>query len=269
MAARDREHKIRRLRLREKTMVGLEERSFIVTGGASGIGKAAVQMLIEAGCFVTVADFDETAAQFVGSLDKSGDGRAQFIRTDVSQETSVRGMVEAAVAKYGRLHGAINSAGIGPRGKPIHELSADQWDSCLNVNLRGIFLCVKHEIAAMLDTGGGAIVAVSSASGVMGNLNSSEYCASKAGVTGLVRGVAIDYAQRGIRINSLLPGATDTPLAHRARLDNPKIVGTIPVPMGRMAQPSEIAAGAVWMLSDYASYMTGSCMTIDAGMTIA
>jgi NAD(P)-dependent dehydrogenase (short-subunit alcohol dehydrogenase family) len=251
-------------------MLGLEERSFIVTGGGSGIGKAAVQMLADAGCFVTVADLDEPVSrEFIVSINESGKGRAQFIRTDVSVESSVRDMVHAAVARYGRLHGAINSAGIGPRGKPIHEMSADQWDTCVNVNLRGMFLCVKHEIAAMLDTGGGAIVAVSSASGVMGNINSSEYCASKAGVTGLVRGVAIDYAQRGIRINSLLPGATDTPLAHRARVDNPKIVGTIPVPMGRMALPNEIAAGALWMLSDYASYMTGSCMTIDAGMTIA
>jgi NAD(P)-dependent dehydrogenase (short-subunit alcohol dehydrogenase family) len=178
-------------------------------------------------------------------------------------------MVAAALGRFGRLDGALNAAGVGPRGKSVHEMSAAQWDFVVNINLRGVFLCMKYEIEAMLRTGGGSIVNVSSASAVMGHVNSSEYCASKAGVTGLVRGAAIDYARLGIRVNALLPGATDTPLAHRARIDNPKIVGTIPVPMGRMAQPREVAAGAVWMLSDEASYMTGQCMAIDAGMTIA
>jgi len=251
-------------------MLGLAGRSYIVTGGASGIGRAAVELLLAEGCSVTVADLDAAAGQqVIAAGPAGGPGRVQFVRTDVASEDSVRAMVAAALAAHGRLSGAINAAGIGPRGRAVHELSAAQWDSCLNINLRGVFLCLKYQIEAMLNSGGGSIVAVASASAIIGNIHSAEYCASKAGITGLVRGAALDYAQRGLRINSLLPGATDTPLARRARIDNPRIVGTIPVPMGRMAAPQEIAAAALWMLSDHASYMTGSCLAIDAGMTIA
>jgi NAD(P)-dependent dehydrogenase (short-subunit alcohol dehydrogenase family) len=249
---------------------GLAGKSIIVTGGGSGIGRGAVELLAQEGCRITIADLNETdSRELAAAISDSRPGQVQFVRTDVSDENSVRSMVAAAVSAYGRLDGAINAAGVPSDGKSLHELDLSNWDFCVNINLRGMFLCMKHEIQAMLKTGGGSIVAVSSVSALIGNINCAEYCASKAGVTGLVRAAAVDYAKRGIRINALLPGATDTPLAHRARETNPQIVGTLPVPLGRMAQPCEIASGAVWMLSDQASYMTGSCMIIDAGMSIA
>jgi NAD(P)-dependent dehydrogenase (short-subunit alcohol dehydrogenase family) len=242
-------------------MSGLDGKSVIVTGGASGIGRAAVEILGEAGALVTVADLDAAAA--------ASAARVQFIRTDISVEDSVRAMVDAAVAKYGRLDGAINAAGVAQHWKLLHELSAAEWDFVSNINLRGMFFCMKHEIAAMLRTGGGAIVAIASIAATMAFGNSAEYCASKAGVTGLVRAAAIDYAKAGIRVNALLPGATLTPLVERALATKPANLGSLDIPNGRIAQPREIAQGAVWMLSDEASYMTGSCMTIDAGLSVA
>lgn len=248
-------------------MTSTSHRSVIVTGGASGIGKAAVQLLAQAGDAVTIADLDAAAGEQLAREVTSAGGRAQFVRTDVRDEDTVRAMVERAVSAYGKLDAAINSAGVPQRGKPLHELTAADWDVCSDINLRGIFFCLKHEIAAMLGRGG-AIVAVSSAAAVKGLINSADYCASKAGVTGMVRGAAIDYAAAGIRINALLPGGTDTPLAQRSSAVNPKVAQQVKIPVGRLAAPQEMAASAVWMISDQASYMTGACVVVDGGMTI-
>jgi NAD(P)-dependent dehydrogenase (short-subunit alcohol dehydrogenase family) len=245
-------------------------KSIIVTGGGSGIGRAAAEILVSRGARVTIADLNETGGRaVVEAANAAGPGKAQFVRTDVSNEESVRAMVEAAVSAYGRLDGAINAAGVVQHWKVLHELTAEEWDFVCNINLRGMFFCMKYQIEAMLRTGGGAIVAISSAAATMAFGMSPEYCASKAGVTGLVRGAAVDYARSGIRINALLPGATATPLVERALATRPASLGSISVPMERMAEPAEIARGAVWMVSDESSYMTGSCVTIDAGLTIA
>ena len=248
-------------------MTTTKARSVIVTGGASGIGKAAVQLLAQMGDAVTIADLDASAGETLAREIASAGGRAQFVRTDVTSNDSVRAMVDRAVAAYGKLEAAINSAGVPQKGKSLHELALEDWDFCHGVNLRGMFLCMKHEIAAMLAEGG-AIVAVSSAAAVKGLINSTAYCASKAGVTGLVRAAAVDYAEAGIRINALLPGGTDTPLAHRSSAANPKVAQQVKIPIGRLATPHEIAANAIWMISDQAAYMTGACIVIDGGMTI-
>lgn len=245
-------------------------KSIIVTGGGSGIGRAAVEILVSRGAYVTVADLNETGGRGVAeTTNAAGPGKAQFVRTDVANEESVRAMVKEALAAYGQLDGAINAAGVVQHWKRLHELSAAEWDFVCNINLRGMFFCMKYEIEAMLRTGGGAIVAISSAAATMGFGMSPEYCASKAGVTGLVRGAAVDYAKSGIRINALLPGATATPLVERALATRPAALAPISIPMARMAEPAEIARGAVWLVSEESSYMTGSCVTIDAGLTIA
>jgi NAD(P)-dependent dehydrogenase (short-subunit alcohol dehydrogenase family) len=250
-------------------MSGLKGKSVIVTGGGSGIGRAAVEILCDAGAFVTVADLNEDGGSAVVAKVRDGNGKAQFVRTDVSDEESVRAMVAAAVSAFGRLDGAINAVGVLQHWKRVHEISAAEWDFVVNVNLRGMFFCLKHEIASMLKTGGGSIVAIASIAANLGLPNSGEYCASKAGVTGLVRAAATDYAKDGIRVNALLPGSTMTPMVERALATKPKeLGGAIAVPSGRMAQPAEIANGAVWMISDQASFMTGSSMTIDAGISI-
>jgi len=243
----------------------------LVTGGASGIGRAAAEILGERGANVVVADMSEDGgADCVAAIENAG-GRAIFVRTNVMEEDSVKAAVAAAVDAFGRLDGAINSAGLPPSGKALHMLDMAEWSRVNGVNLNGMFLSMKHEVGAMLKTGGGAIVAVSSASAVKGMIHCSDYCASKAGVTGLVRAAALDYAEQGIRINALLPGATDTPLAHRSRDNNPELVkrGSVHVPVNRMASPAEIAAVAVWLLSDEASYVTGASISADGGMTAA
>jgi 2,5-dichloro-2,5-cyclohexadiene-1,4-diol dehydrogenase 1 len=250
-------------------MSGLQGKSVIVTGGGSGIGRAAVEILRDAGAWVTVADLNVEGGKDVVARAASGPGGAQFVRTDVSSEDSVRELVAAAVAAYGRLDAAINAAGVVQHWKRVHEISAAEWDFVVNVNLRGMFFCLKHQIAAMLESGGGAIVAIASIAANLGLPMSGEYCASKAGVMGLVRAAATDYARAGIRVNALLPGSTRTPMVERALATKPKeLGGPISVPSGRMAEPAEIANGAVWMISDQASFMTGSSMTLDAGISI-
>lgn len=250
-------------------MIGLADKSVIVTGGGSGIGRAAVELLVGYGAIVTVADINEAGSrEVVETMNAGGMRRAQFVRANVADEADVRAMVEAAEAFGGRLDAAINGAGIGQQGKKVHELDAAEWDAHMAINLRGMFLCMKYEIAAMLKAGGGSIVAISSVAAVMGLTTSPEYCASKAGVNGLIRAAAVDYAKEGIRINALLPGATNTPLAMKALATKPRNVGPMPVPNGRRAEPIEIARGAVWMISDEASYMNGACLTIDGGLSI-
>jgi 2,5-dichloro-2,5-cyclohexadiene-1,4-diol dehydrogenase 1 len=250
-------------------MSGLHGKSVIVTGGGSGIGRAAVEILCKAGACVTVADLNEEGGNAVAAGAARGPGKARFVRVDVSSEDSVRDLVAAAVAAYGRLDAAINAAGVVQHWKRVHELSAAEWDFVVNINLRGMFFCLKHQVAAMLQSGGGAIVAIASIAANLGLPMSGEYCASKAGVMGLVRAAATDYAKSGIRVNALLPGSTRTPMVERALATKPKeLGGPISVPSGRMAEPAEIANGAVWMISDQASFMTGSSLTLDAGISI-
>ncbi|WP_157220684.1 SDR family NAD(P)-dependent oxidoreductase [Flavisphingomonas formosensis] len=246
------------------------ERVLLVTGGASGIGRASAQRLAKDGAAVMVADRDETGGVATVEEIAAAGGIARFTALDVSDEENVRASIAATLDAFGRLDGAINCAGVAQAAKQTHAIEASEWALTLAVNLTGMFHCIKHQIAAMLDqTGGGAIVAVSSAAAVKGLLNSADYCASKAGILGLVRGAAVDYAEQGIRINALLPGASDTPLAHRSSAANPALKGMLRVPMMRMSSPDEIAAAAVWLVSPDSSYVTGASICVDGGMTIA
>ncbi len=248
-------------------MVDLTGKAIIVTGAASGIGLAAAKLLAEAGAKLLLCDLDEAAAQQAAS--RCGGPGAVGLRCDVSNEDDVKSMVRAAVDTFGTLDGACNAAGVPQRGKLLHEVTADEWDHCHRVNLRGAFLCNKYQIAAMLETGGGAIVNIVSTAGMVGFPNGAEYCASKAGVLGLMRGAAIDYAQKGIRINSVLPGATDTPMLAGAFAQDPGLKDALASvhPIGRLGQPSEIAAAARWLLSDEASFVTGAAYAVDGGHT--
>lgn len=245
-----------------------EMRSAIVTGGASGIGKACVEGLAAQGWALTIADFNPEGEAIAAAIRKSG-GAAQFVPTDVSDDASVKAMVDAATTKFGQLHGAINCAGIAGCSKPIHEIGVDEWDRVHRINLRGMFFCLKHQIGAMWPYRFGSVVAISSAAAIKGLPWSSDYCGSKAGVDGMVRGAAMDCAEQNIRVNALLPGATITPLAMGSSNANPALAKTRTRPMGRMAEPSEIASAALWLLSDGASFTTGISMPVDGGMVIA
>jgi NAD(P)-dependent dehydrogenase (short-subunit alcohol dehydrogenase family) len=244
-------------------------RVVLVTGAASGIGRACAERLAREGASVMLADRDEQGGQAAAVAIAGAGGRAQFFALDVASEDSVRGCVAATLEAFGRLDGAINSAGVDQAAKPIHEIDAAEWGRGLGVNLTGMFYCLKHQIPALLDSGGGAIVAISSAAAVKGLLNSGDYCASKAGVLGLVRAAAVDYAEQGVRVNALLPGASDTPLARRSAAANPTLATTLRVPMMRTSSPDEIAAAAVWLVSPDSSYVTGASISVDGGMTIA
>lgn len=247
-------------------MADFSGKSIIVTGGASGIGLAVVELLAHAGAKVLLADRNEDAARAASS--HLGASVSTF-GADVSNEDDVRAMVDAAVSRFGRIDGACNAAGVAQTGKMLHEISSQEWDRCHGVNLRGVFLSNKYEIAAMLQTGGGAIVNIVSTAAMVGFPNGAEYCASKAGVLGLVRGAAIDYATKGIRINSILPGATDTPMLQGAFRQDPGLEAALAAvhPIGRLAKPVEIAAAARWLLSDEASFVIGASYAVDGGHT--
>jgi NAD(P)-dependent dehydrogenase (short-subunit alcohol dehydrogenase family) len=251
-----------------KDMKGLEGKSIIVTGGGSGIGDAAAMLLGEAGCKVTVADLNRANAEAVAQKIVAGGGVASAVAADVSDERSVMAMVDHAVATYGRLDGACNAAGVPQRGKLLHEVDLEEWDLCHGVNLRGLFLCNKYQIKAMLERGG-AIVNIASTAAMVGFPNGAEYCASKAGVLGLTRGSAIDYATKGIRINAVMPGGTLTPMLKKAMENDPGLEPALAAvhPMNRFGQPNEIAAAARWLLSDEASFTTGAAFAIDGGHT--
>lgn len=248
-------------------MADFTGRTIIVTGGASGMGFATADLLAQAGANVVLADLNEQASH--DAAEKLGGGRVIGVRADVSVEDDVKAMVATAVGSFGKLDGACNAAGVPQTGKMLHEVTPEDWDRCHRVNLRGTFLCNKYQIAAMLETGGGAIVNVVSTAAMVGFPNGGEYCASKAGVLGLVRGAAIDYATKGIRINAVLPGATDTPMLSGAFANDPGLEAALAAvhPMGRLGKPTEIAAAVRWLLSDEASFVTGASYAVDGGHT--
>ena len=249
-------------------MKGLQGKSIIVTGGGSGIGEAVALLLGEAGCKVTVADLDGRSATAVAEQIVQRGGAASAVEADVSDEASVIAMVDHAISQFGGLDGACNAAGVPQRGKPLHEVEPEEWDRCHGVNLRGLFLCNKYQIKAMLAKGG-AIVNIASTAAMVGFPNGAEYCASKAGALGLTRGSAIDYATKGIRINAVMPGGTLTPMLKGAMANDPGLEPALAAvhPMNRFAQPAEIAAAARWLLSDEASFTTGAAFAIDGGHT--
>lgn len=249
----------------------LSGKSVIITGAASGIGQAAGRLFAKAGALLTLADVDVVAGEALAGEIVAGGGVAKFVRTDVSVEADVRSLVGAAKAAHGRVDGAFNNAGIGYDNKPLHEWSREEFQRILDVNLTGVFLCMKHELAEMVQQGGGAIVNTGSVASIIGLPTSAGYIAAKHGVLGLTRQAAVDYSPKGIRINSVLVGATLTPLMTRQIPDaeNDKALAAQLSLLHRLAKPEEIAQAALWLLSDAASFVTGTGLTIDGGYTAA
>lgn len=243
--------------------------SYLVTGGAVGIGEATAKYLVDSGLDVMIADLNEELGTSAAErLEASGPGRARFIRTDVSDEDSVAHAVDEAERIFGPLAGAVNCAAYLPRNKRVHEITAAHWDTSHSVSLRGMFLCFKHQILAMRRRGSGAIVAISSNAAVDAVPASSDYVAAKAGVNGLVRAAALDYAAERIRVNGVMPGAILTPGFKQSNAANPNLGGVADLmPIKRLGRPEEVAAGSVWLLSNEASYVTGSMLSIDGGLS--
>ena len=200
----------------ERTLEGC---AIIVTGAGGGIGRAASLIFAGAGARVVVSDIDvANGEETVKQISKQG-GTAKFVQTDITDETSVAALVDRTVSAYGKLDGAFNNAGIAPSHKPFHDISAAEWQRVIDVDLTGAFLCMKHEIAAMLQTGGGSIVNTASALGVVAVPSASDYIAAKHGVIGLTKSAAVDYGYRNIRVNAVLPGLIMTPLVSEALRD--------------------------------------------------
>ena len=247
----------------------LQGKSLIVTGAGGGIGRAASLVLAAAGANVVVTDILEEAGRATVDAIGSNGAKAVFFRADLSSEQDVRALVERAVSAYGRLDGAFNNAGLEQCVKPLHELTTEQWERALRVDLTSVFRCLKYQVMAMLGTGGGSIVNTASSLGQVAIQNASEYIASKHGVVGLTRAAAADYGARGIRVNAVLPGVTRTPMIARLTED-PQFSAFFARlkerhPIGRFGEPAEIGEAVKWLLSDSASFMNGAAMAVDGG----
>ncbi|MFL6826779.1 MAG: SDR family oxidoreductase [Bradyrhizobium sp.] len=242
-----------------------------VTGGASGIGRAAALAFARAGASVAVADIGEKANQETAELIEREGGRALAVRCDVTRADDVKAALEKTFDSFGRLDFAFNNAGIeAKKPAPLADYDEEEWNRIIDIDLCGVFLCMKHEIPLMLKTGGGAIVNTSSGAGVIGIKGSPAYTAAKHGVIGLTRAAALDYAAQNIRINAVCPGYIDTPMMGRFTGDTAE--GRAQViseePIGRMGRPEEIANAVLWLCSDAAGFVVGHPLVVDGGQTV-
>ena len=246
----------------------LTGRVALVTGAASGIGRATALAFAAAGARVVASTGTnvEGGQETVRQIRDAG-GDAAFVRADVSRADQVEALVAVTVGTYGRLDCAVNNAGITGPTLRLADMDDDEWQRVIDVNLTGVWFCLKHEIRQMLTHGGGAIVNVSSVAGLVGSRINPAYCASKHGVVGLTRKAAIDYAAAGIRVNAVCPGLVDTPMLDRLHGGDPARRAAMVAlePVGRVADPEEIAAAIVWLCSPAASFVTGIAMPVDGG----
>ena len=239
----------------------------LVTGGSSGIGRASALAFVREGAKVVVCDVNTEGGEETVRMINEARGEGIFVHADVSKAADVEAMVNKTVEVYGRLDYGFNNAGILAGGGPLHESSEENWDRIISINLKGVWLCMKYEIAQMLKQGGGAIVNTASLAGLVGERGNPIYAASKHGVVGVTRSAALQYAKDGIRINAVCPG-----FIHTAMID-PIIAGRSDLeaalnarhPMGRMGTPNEVAEAVVWLCSDAASFVTGHAMSVDGG----
>jgi A-factor type gamma-butyrolactone 1'-reductase (1S-forming) len=243
----------------------------LITGGTSGIGLATARALGRAGARVVLAARDARAGEAAQqALEREGTS-ALFVACDVRDEAAVSGLVLRAVERFGRLDVAVNSAGAGGDMAPLERTDQTVWDDVLTINARGVWLAMRHEIPAMLASGGGAIVNMSSIYGAAGRAAHHAYVASKHAVLGMTRSLALEYATRGVRINAICAGGTATAAMRGAEEAMPDMVRAFIAehPMQRLASEAEIADAAMWLCSDAASYVTGTPLAVDGGFLAA
>lgn len=239
----------------------------IVTGGSSGIGRAAVLAFAREGANVVVADTnvqdgEETVRRF-----KDSGAEALFVPADVSQATAVEALVNTTIATYGRLDYAFNNAGINEEHGPLTDCTEAEWDRIISINLKGIWLSMKYEIPQMLKLGRGVIVNTASVVGLTGGRGFPAYVASKHGIIGLTKAAALDYGKQGIRVNAVCPGTIYTSMYERRVGNDPDTTARIisEIPLQRLGQPEDIAEAVIWLCSEGASFVTGHSLVVDGG----
>ncbi|MGM0604556.1 MAG: glucose 1-dehydrogenase [Halobacteriota archaeon] len=250
-------------------MNGLDGSVTIVTGGSTGIGRSAAMRFAEEGSNVVVADVNaDDGRETVESITDAG-GESTFVETDVSDPEDAEAMVDAAVETYGGLDFAFNNAGIEGATESAPEQPLENWDRVIDINLKGVFLGIKYELPAIVETGGGAIVNTASIAGLVGFGGLTPYVASKHGVIGLTKTAAVEYSGEGVRVNAICPGVIDTPMVARTKETSPETIEQTEAatPMGRLGAPEEIGDAAVWLCSDDASFVTGESLVVDGGFT--
>lgn len=240
----------------------------LVTGAGSGIGRATALVFAREGAKVVVADVVVDGGEETVRLIKAAGGEAIFVKADMAKAAEVETMVQKAVATYGRLDCAHNNAGIeGATGRTA-DYREEDWNRVISINLTGVWLCMKYEIAQMLKQGGGAIVNTASDAGLLGVPQMPAYVASKHGVVGLTKTAALEYAKSGIRVNAVCPGVIKTPMVERITAQRAGRAERMAAaePVGRMGKPEEIAEAVVWLCSEAASFVTGLPMPVDGGI---
>ena len=241
----------------------------IVTAAGNGIGRASAIAFAKAGAKVVVSDISEDAGYETVRLIEEQDGEAHFIKCNVGKEEEVKNLIDQTIEKFGRLDWAHNNAGVGAPTAPVTEIDTERWQRVIDVTLTGTFLCLKHEIPAMLESGGGAIVNTASTGGLVGTPGLTPYISAKHGVNGLTKSAALEFGKQNIRINSICPGMTKTAAVESWSQDAEDQAKAFEsgIPMGRMGIPNEQASAAVWLCSDQASFITGINLPVDGEET--
>jgi len=242
----------------------------LITGAGSGLGRAAALQFARQGDQVIVSDIHAAGGHATVEMIRQAGGLADFMACNVASETEVAALMSAIKTRFGRLDAAVNNAGIGGKAlTPTHQYSLDTYEQVMAVNATGVFLCMKAELALMLEQGSGAVVNVSSAAGLIAMPNNVAYTASKHAVVGMTRAAALEYARKNIRVNAVCPAFTDTPMVDELiglhENMEQKLVQSIP--MKRLGRPEEIAEAIVWLCSDKSSFVTGHTLVLDGGVT--
>ncbi len=250
-------------------MPQLEGKTALVTGAASGIGRASALALAREGAALCVSDINMEGAQETARLISAAGGQAIARLCDVANKSEVQAMVAAALTAFGKLDAAVNNAGIsGHFDQRLHQADDETFERVIDVNLRGVWHCMKAELPPMLAQGSGAIVNIASVAGLIGAPKAADYTASKHAVVGITKSAALDYAKSGIRVNAVCPAYTDTAMVQGAIAGNPGMASIMAraIPMGRLGLAEEIAEAVVWLCSDASSFVTGHALVLDGGL---